>query len=337
MHILDFSDDLGATLSEALRGGPIPELLKTAAWQEPYEALDRDFALILVDDEGEHRKYACHDQGNTSVSMFYLAQAQAHLSPAAVKTAAANLARIGSEQGLAIPEAIQKLASIDEYPQRDIIDERRVVYRPVIAALPSSTKLAGFRLLEAVKHKWGGLEPHEKRAAALALQEEATEVPLEIPREIHSYSGTQLSSKFASHMRQRIGHTGSEELQGEYLRLVKVASVLGADETLRVLYELDKAAGLYWSGGDRYGARLPDPYLCVYQTEKEAMWAWSHGADTVNQAQLLAFAAKPESSRVFTLTFSDGLWLRFVDSPLSVFKAMPLEQQILLSRMARQV
>ena len=336
MHVLDFTDDLGASLTAALQDGPVPELLKTAEWREPYEALDRDFALILVDDEGEHRKYACHDPGNTSVSMFYLAQAKDRLSPAAVKVAAANLARIGEEQGLAIPESIQKLAAglVDA---RDIIDERRVRYRPPAPQRRVREKLAGFNLLGDIQRRWDDFAPHEKRASAVALRLESERVPLAIPDEIYAYSGEDLSPKFASHMGQRARSVRDEALSEEYTRLGKVAAVLGTEAALQTLYELDKAAGFYWRGGDFYGNRMADPYLCVYGTEKEAMWSWSHGGDVVNQAQLLSFAAKPESSRVFTLTFSDGLWLRFTKDPLGTFKGLPVEQQILVSRMARQV
>lgn len=335
MHVLDFGDDLGASLVAALQGGQVPELLKTAEWKEPYEGLDRDFALILVDDEKEHRKYACHDSGNTSVSMFYLTQAQGRLSQAAVKVAAANLARIGAEQGLAIPETIQKMAA-GPYDARDVMDQRRVRYREPPPAPEAREKLAGFDLLDDIAERWHGLAPHEKRAASLELREVANSVPLVIPDNIYAYSGDEISTKFASHMRQR-ERWARDDVADEYGRLFKVAKVLGPEASLRALYELDKVAGFYWAGGDRYGAQLADPYLCVYGTEKEAMWSWSHGTDNVNQAQLIAFAAKPASAHVFQLTFSADLWLKFVQNPVTTFKGMPLEQQVLASRMARQV
>jgi hypothetical protein len=335
MLVLDFNDDLGATLAAALQGGDVPELLKTAAWQEPYEALDRDFALILVDDEREHRKYACHDAGNTSVSMFYLANTHARLSPTAAKVAAANLSRIGTEQGLPIPVSVQKLAS-GAHDAREQIDERRVHYRPVLqqkaAAAPT-----GFDRLKAVEQQWPDLEPHEKRAAAVSLKAESQSIPLDIPDSIYAYSGEQLNPKFAEHMKQRQRWAPNEEIGGEYLRLSKVANVLGTQSTLETLYDLDKEAGLFWSSGNRYGEKLADPFLAVFGTTKEAMWSWNHGGDMVNQAQLIHFASKPESSHVFKQTFSEDLWTRFMRSPVGVFKTMPLEQQILASRMARQV
>lgn len=337
MPVLDIVDDLGASFVEALDGRTPPELLKTAEWKEPYEALDRDFALILVDSEGkEHRKYACHDAGNTAMSMFYLARATSALSPTAIKVAAANLSRIAQEQGLDVPEPIAKLASVELLSDKDVLDERRVIYR----AQPqkrASVKLAGFGLLADIERRWPDLEPHEKRAAALQLVDECATVPLSIPDHIHRYTGDELSEKFAAHMKQRQHYSGGGPLMEEYARLAKVAGVLGADQTLQVLYELDARAGLRWDGGHRYGEKIADPFLCVYGTEKQAMWSWSHGGDNINQAQLIAFATNPESANVFKMTFTDGLWLRFVKDPVSTFKGMPVEQQVLLSRMARQV
>jgi hypothetical protein len=335
MHILDFPDDLGASLTLALQSREAPELLKTAEWKEPYEALDRDFALILVDDVGEHRKYACHDPGNTAVSMFYLVQAQNHLSPPAVKTAAANLARIGTEQGLPIPSGIQKLAEL-QVDDRDILDERRVIYRAPPPERRPHQKLAGYSLLAETQRTWLDKQPHEKRASALQLRAEGQEIAMELPQEIYAYTGEELSPKFASHMRMRAQSTANTDLSAEYSRLGKVASVLGPEESLKALYELDKLAGFYWGSGNRYGRNMADPFLCVYETEKTAMWSWSHGGDHINQAQLIAFANNPESARAVNLTFAGGMWEKLMKNPVGTFKSLPLEQQILLSRMARQ-
>lgn len=338
MPVLDFADDHGAALYAALDDKKPAEILKTAEWREPFEGLDRDFALILVDDDGtEHRKYACHDPGNTLVSMFYLQQAVDHLNPAAIKVAAANLAVLGSHQGLEIPEEISKLAELELLDERDIMDERRVIYRPPMAALPTEKQAKGpYVHLAAVEAAWPDLAPEEKRASALELTKLASEVPLSVPQYIERYSGETLGEKFASHIRMRIPLVRDPALAKEYMRLGKVASVLDPGEVVGVLYELDNRAGLRWAGGDRYGEKVADPFLCVYDHTKEAEYSWNHGAEFVSETDLKAFPYRLNTRHLFEDTFSEGTWMRFKDDPVGIFKSMPLEQKILVSRMVRQ-
>ncbi len=337
MPVLAFADDHGATLIAALGGQQPAEILKTAEWREPFECLDRDFALILVDDDGsEHRKYACHDAGNTLVSMFYLEQAVDQLNPAAIKTAAANLAELGRHQGLEIPENITKLAELSLLDPRDIIDERRVHFRPPRVRSAEKVASGPYERLREIQSGWDDMEPHEKRAAAVELHEFSQQVPLQVPRAIDRYAGDGLSEKFASHMKARLPYVRDPELASEYKRLAKVAGVLAPNEVVSVLYELDNRAGLRWSGGDRYGEKIADPFLCVFDRVKEAEYSWNHGGEFTNERQLDIFPYKPNAEKIFRDTFTEALWLRFKANPLGTFKSMPVEQQILVSRMVRQ-
>jgi len=340
MPVLDFADDHGQSLMTAL-GAP-PEFLKTAAWVEPAEALDRDFALILRDPKSgeEVRKYASHDAGNTAVSMFYLTQAQGFLGAAALKTAAVNLRHSAAYQGVPIPDEVSKLASLELISNKDVIDERRVYHRPPRRSVtsPVAAKLAGFNLLSSAKEKWPDLQPHEKRAMALRISKTAEFIPtMQVPRHIHRYTGTQLSEKFASHMKRRLDYVRGEELRTEYQRLAKVASALHPDEVARLVFQLDANAGLRWRGGDRYGEKLADPYLCVYDAPpKEAEWSWTSGADYTNATQLEMLAANPEAREIFTSTFTDELWQKFKAGPVETFTSQPEHSQRLMARMANR-
>jgi hypothetical protein len=141
--IIDFFDDLGDAYFSSLNGGSPPEMLKTASWAEPFELLDRDFALILVDQEGtEHRKFACHDAGNVEMSLWYLQNVDHGLPDYAIKMAMKNL------DGLV--EGGTKVASapFTEEDLRHVVDERRVkIAMPtsptMSASLPSGSMSPG--------------------------------------------------------------------------------------------------------------------------------------------------------------------------------------------------
>jgi hypothetical protein len=205
MPVLDVTDDLGATLRVALqdRGEVASDMLKEASMPAPYSGDDRDFALILIDNDGtEHRKFACNDAGNTAVSLFYLQQYHESLNKAAAKTAAAVLSEIGRYQGLTIPEDIEKMASAVLSPEdiHDIVDERRVHYRPPITPVKLASPVGPFDKLAAYTSSWADFSPAEKRAAALELASFQETAPIQVPLEIYRYSGDKLSTKFASHM-----------------------------------------------------------------------------------------------------------------------------------------
>lgn len=340
MRIIDVSDDLGASFkafAETLGAQNLPETVKTAAWVEPASAKDRDFALILVDSDGTaHRKYACHDPGNILVSMFYLDQAQPHLNPAAVKTAAVNLSSLAKDWGLDVPAEIEKLATLvlPEGAERDVIDARRVHYHPPVQRLQVKTASGPFAKLASAKLAWHDMTPQERRTTVLELKKEAESVPLVMPEHFYRYAGDGVSEKFAMHMRMRESLTSDPEVVAEYRSLAKTASLFPPENVVEAVYLLDEAAHLRWHGGDRYGESLPDPVRCVYDTQKEASFTWNSGGDFCTEHDLEMFRHRSNARKLFTDTFTDALWLRYEKDPVALFKSMPDEQKHLLSRLA---
>lgn len=336
MPVLDFSDDLGATLRHVLDGRVAPEILKEASFLSPSEGTDADFALILIDDDGsEHRKFACHDAGNTLASMVYLTHYAGNLNPPAVKVAASVLSEHARHQGLDVPDEIEKMASIELLDDSAIVDERRVRYeppRPKVAQARQPDSV--FDKLASVEASWDRMSPLEKRAAAVEL---AAAKFVHCPNHIYRYSGSQVSEKFASHMRVRRMSARNPEAVAEYERLEKVAHNFSAPQLVEVLYQLDNEAGLRWAGGDAYGEKIADPFLAVYDRVKEAEYSWYHGGENVSESQLRCFVHDGQARDTFTQTFSEGLWLRFQRDPVGTFKSMPEEQKIFVSRMARQL
>lgn len=341
MRVLDVADDLGASLLARFPLDQLPAFVKTAEWREPGEARDRDFALVLVDTDGSrHRKYACHDPGSTLVSMLYLEQAQAHLNPAAIKVAAATLSGLARDWRLEVPASIDKLAALDlsEEEQRRVLGERTVRYAPPRAHAKIASAPAGaFDKLASARQQWHLLGPYERRETAVELVKLASEVPLVVPPELARYAGDGLSPKFASHMALRAQYAGTPELANGYQELAKIAANFTPESVVEAVYVMDGQAGLRWAGGDRYSEKLADPVLCVYDRVKQAAWSWSHGAEATNENELGDFARRHGARETFTQTFHDALWLKFAADPVGTFKAMPREQQVLVSRMAREL
>ena len=86
--IIDHQDDLGTFLRQSAPSLANSEVVKEASWKEKPEMLDREFAVILVEDDGtEHRKLAMHDAGNTLASITYFLTRDHNLPDSAVKLA----------------------------------------------------------------------------------------------------------------------------------------------------------------------------------------------------------------------------------------------------------
>jgi hypothetical protein len=138
-------------------------------------------------------------------------------------------------------------------------------------------------------------------------------------------------------MHRRLDYVSDPEVAEGYRTLAKIASACEPDSVVQSLYELDALAHLRWAGGDRYGDDLADPVRCVYSTTKIAAYSWNHGAEFTNENDLFVFSTHPTGGSRFLSVFTPEVWQRFRTSPVSTFQAMPLEQKILVSRMAREV
>jgi hypothetical protein len=340
MRVLDFADDSGALLRLRVRPEDMSETVKTASWKEPADMKPRDYALILIDTDGkEHGKYACHDEGNVLVSMVYLEAAQPHLNRAAVKTAAVVLSSLAKDWGMPVPVEIQKLASIELSlsETRGIVDSRRVHYHPPRRIETQKTASGPFEKLADAKSRWTDLTPFERRDVAREMIKAAEGVPLSIPNRFYQYAGEKLGSRFQSYMHERLDYVNDPETAEGYKTLAKIASSCDPDSVVTALYELDALAHLRWSGGDRYGEKLADPVRCVYDTDKVAAYSWNHGAEATNENELFALTKHPTGGSRFLSVFTPEVWAKFRGAPSATFQAMPLEQKILLSRMAREV
>jgi len=338
--IIDVYDDLGESYLASLGTSNPPEVLKEASWKESDELLDRDYALIIVDEEGrEHRKFACYDPGSIAMSMWYLEHVAGHVLPDyAVKVAEKNLAEAA---GINYDPDFEKGAHL--------IDERRVFVD--LRGLPKiedglmdpadvGTKTADFGrgknpwdLLKHAHLNWHEYDPYERRDTARILVDCEKTAGLQVPDYMRKYAGTDLNPRFGSIIKHRLDHVIDEELRGGYERLAKVASAIDLNDAVEILYTLDQSASLT----PRYGESLPDPVLSVYGQEKKAEWSWIHGGYQVNERQLIDYANAPMLGSVkMTDIFTPDVVQSFRKDPIGTFKGMPIEQQGILARLATQ-
>jgi hypothetical protein len=195
------------------------------------------------------------------------------------------------------------------------------------------SKMASYDLLTKLQTEWSDLSFEEKRAAAVEVTKLAEAEGASVPPHIWQYAGTQLNPKFASAViPQRKNYTANEELSELYDRLGAMAAYLGPEKTAEALFLLDQQASLT----PRYGKNLPDPMLAVWGQEKTAAAKWVYGGDYVNEDQLTRYAAAMTSYHALEQIFSESFRDKFRANPIATFNAAPLEQKILLARMASQ-
>lgn len=355
MPVVDQHDDL-CDLFRASGPKDGLEFLKTASWKERDDLYDRDFALIIVDNQGkEHRKFACYDAGNTFLSQWYLLNAEHDLPAGAVKVAAANLLNAAEDLGLQSHPALYLLANEGENLPGD---GRRVLVKSAASTQYAKTasfepsqiarpmgkgmsqplgthqvkQASAFDAISETIRKWDDLDPYDRHEAAVDAVKLASAVGAVVPDHIFRYSGTTLSPRFEKVASRRAEYTANPEYQSDYLRLSKMAAAMDPDDVVEALFLMDERAGLL----NRYGNNIPDPVLAVYGTEKQAEYSWIHGGDYVTESMLKRYSGSTASHAGLEDVFEDSVVERFRRDPVGTFKGMPLEQQILLSRLASQ-
>jgi hypothetical protein len=350
-------------------------MLKEAQWVEPFELLDRDFALIIVDEEGkEHRKFACHDPGNIAMSMWYLENVDSGLPEHAQVVAAYNLT---------------KAACLDVEPpkfsdeeRRFVIDERRVLVKEamMMSGMGMSPGAMGATTGKGIT---GSLNPMSKMPSRISPMSSSASAATSLP-----VNAAQSTPKIASpfdylsdlkkgwydltpeekhlHAVEICGHSkeagvvipdfirkyAGTTLNPRFEFLMGQRQQFSSDEQTQANYDRlgkmasamdleDVVEALYLIDEEasltpRYGDKVPDPLLCVYGQEKEAEWSWISGGHYVNEDQLKRFAAAPYCDESLGQVFTPEICEKFKKDSLGTFKGMPLEQQIIVSNFALQ-
>ena len=332
MPVIDHHDDLCESFLAAVDMAEASEIMKISSWKESTDLLDRDFALILVDEVGkEHRKFACFDPGNAMLSEWYLLNVDHGLPEEASKLAAANISDALLHFGLEPTTATLYLADPDVGS-----DSRRVkVASSSLRVAEEHSTLrktaSAFDYVSKVASAWDDLDPYDRHEAAVNLVKIASDVGASVPGHIFQYSGTSLNPLFKKIAQARVQFTSNPEVAEGYTRLSKMAAAMDPDDVVEAMFLLDEQAQL----NHRYGSRVPDPVLSVYGTTKEAEYSWNLGGDYVTASMLKRYAGSMASNAMEDI-FSEDLKDLFRKDPVTVFQKMPEEQQILVARLASQ-
>jgi hypothetical protein len=194
------------------------------------------------------------------------------------------------------------------------------------------TASSPFDVLLYAEKNWDDLDAPTRRDFAVYLQKEGSAVGVVIPSHISKYGGETLNPRFESLMNYRKCLVNNDEIQEDYDRLGKMASAMEPEDVVEALSLLDSQSSLT----TRYGTRIPDPILCVYGREKHAEWSWNHGTHKITEKQLRLFASAPKCGETIGQLFTSDICNKFKADPLGTFKAMPLEHQVIVSRLATQ-
>lgn len=334
MPVIDHHDDLCESFIADVDLNSAREIMKLSSWRESADLLDRDFALIMVDEVGkEHRKFACFDPGNALMSEWYLLNAEHGLPGEATKVAAANIADALEHFGLTPTPATIYLAdrNAGEDERRIKVASTEIRDSSLVSHSVLTPKTASYDFIKEAAAKWDDLDPYDRHETAVHLVKIAGHEGATIPHKIFQYSGTTLSPMFQKIAEARTQFARQPEIADGYIRLSKMASAMDPDDVVEAMYLLDEQAQL----NHRYGNRIPDPVLSVYGATKEAEYSWSLGGDYVTEEMLKRYAGSMASNRMEDI-FSEDLKDLFRRDPVTVFKKMPEEQQILLARLASQ-
>ena len=325
-------------------------LLKTAHWVEKPQIDDKDFAVILVDNEGnEHRKFAMHDLGNTAVSVVYFLSQEHDMGEAATKLAAANLLTSlyyqGTSAGMGVvgsPE-FTKLAEIrgdieELSHHRDIIDERKAYYKPTPVVEPEpEPEVNPYDLIKTASANWASVNPYDRRHTAMQLQMVAEHYATDLPQKIAAYTGDAISPMLPQYLEHRIRNTKEAGAVDRYTKMLKMAHAgrftsYPPEEVVEAIFLIDEMAGHL----NKYGSSFPDPVLMVFDKgiKKEAEWSWSRGGDYVNERQLVQFAGSFSAYKKLDGIFGEEFRKAFAREPVKMFNRMPAPQQSILARMA---
>lgn len=107
----DWYDDQGLTLkSKFPTRESLPDIIKTATVHPKEGLANEQFALVMIDNGGVFRKYACNDAGTTAMSAVYFMEHGDKLPEEAQKLAASNLIQACLRHGIRPPAPMVKVA-----------------------------------------------------------------------------------------------------------------------------------------------------------------------------------------------------------------------------------
>ena len=372
--IVDFYDDpQGTVLKEKVAFADIPEYIRECEFlstEKRASLPDEAYAVVMVDQGGPIRKYACVDKGNTALSVLYFMENHERLPEEAIKVAAANLAEACDAFELQTPWQLNKLSGkkkvgdvvgteiMPTQPDKKGGDEESIktaeaLYVDVTGHQPMQ-KLAARQyehyclvkegqsrfpidsygqVLEA--NQWFDensytLHPSDRRDYCVKLASRADDLGIMVTDKIRKYAG----QGFAPDGEIRIAVAGRMQHWAD-----------DAPERNMLTGLMDKYASVtpdvFCSALRQFDEatglnhlwddEVYDPWYSTYGFEKKAEWVWEQGNDRVTEEQL-AKGCK-ENIQAVRERFGEDLANEMCVKPTQVFDSLPLDAKRIISRL----
>jgi hypothetical protein len=364
--VLDFYDDMGATLRNLVPSQDlIPDFVKTAS-AVSREANHNEFAVVMLDGDQVIPRYPISDAGNAWLSALYFHDHHDALPGEAQKTAAVMIKKAMDHYGLKVTPVIEKIAD-GESAETNVVDisgkSPAAVIRPTMQdeearssvqyALEEGADGRGLyplhdaenaqtaaKYFDTNKHNFTMRERREfsvKTAAAL------DRAGLPVNEAIASYAAPGYSPMIQTFIDVRHSYLmdmGDPEA-AEMLR--KVASERGTvdPETFaQNLETFDRDVGL-----DRaWNRNIPDPWYSTFFMRPGLMKTayksgdptkiLKAGPESCTDADMCYLAQ--EKAEVVEKALGAKVAASFCKEPLAVFNSMPTPQKVVLCRMASE-
>jgi len=114
--------------------------------------------------------------------------------------------------------------------------------------------------------------------------------------------------------------------------LMEKRASAGPEEFAEALAEIDIALGL----SRHWGKGVLDPWATTFGQTKVAEWSWSHGNEKLEAKQLQALVKEGPGLSALERSFGTELANALSKNPTTIFDSLPLEQKIVIARLAYQ-
>lgn len=179
--------------------------------------------------------------------------------------------------------------------------------------------------------------PRSRHSACVKIAARADVLGVPLGKEVRCYGSTFFGSDGHIKMgfetrRQMFRSNGDDGSVGLLDTLMEKKASAGPEEFAEALAELDIALGLsrYWDKS------VMDPWATTFGPEKIAEWSWTHGNEKLKAEQLQALVKGGPGRSALERSFGSELVEALSKNPTQIFDSLPLDQKIVIARMAYQ-
>lgn len=177
--------------------------------------------------------------------------------------------------------------------------------------------------------------PRRRHEACVKIAARADAIGVPLSPNVRRYGSTtygpdgQIKVGFQTRRQMfRDGEDGSALLD----KLLEKKASVPPEEFAEALAEMDIALGLsrFWDKS------VLDPWATTFGTEKVAEWSWTHGNEKLKAEQLQALVKAGPGRAALERSFGAEMVEEMSKNPTQIFDSLPLDQKIVIARMAYQ-